>query len=294
MLVSVFLTGCAGRAANSQPARSSIETTLEERSLPIPEQLREKVSLSEELGGELYINDKMAAIGTDVMLENVNDSQKESIRGYIVSREGNEQGQPTGSWLVEFFVDETEPKIGYMVHIKPPPTAGRATTQFEVVNPPRKPTDVELIVFRSIRTALAAVPDRPNQVVNPVVMPAHAIGEEGLLVYLLAATKQDNVVVMGKHYRVLVSNDGQKANKVEPLTKTVLETQLTSPKPGTKPVFLWVTHLLSEYPLETHVFISRLHHLPLFVTTKEYTWCIYEGKIKLVSLASNNISHRNE
>ena len=294
MIVSVFLMGCAGQARNSQTARSSTEATLEKRALPIPEELREKVSRSEQLGGELYINDKMAAIGTDVMLENVNDSQRASIRGYIVFRKADEQGQPTGSWVVEFFVDETEPKIAYMVHITPPPTAGRVRTQFEVVTPPRKPTDGELILFRSIRTALAAVLDRPNQVVNPVVIPAQAIGEEGILVYLLAGTKQDNVVVMGKHYRVLVSNHGQKANKVEPLTKTVLETRLTCPKPDAKPVVLWVTHLLTDYPLETHVFISKLHHLPLVVATKEYTWCISEGKIKLVSLAGKNRSQGNE
>lgn len=276
--------GCAGQAGYIQTADQPPNLPSKDTALTIPEALREKVRLSEDLGRELYIIDKMAAIGTDVMLENLTDSKKAGICGYIVFREGNEQNQPTGSWLVQFFVDEAEPKIGYKVLITPPTTPGRTKTQFEEVTPPRAPTDGELNLFRSIRTALVAVPDRPNQPVNPVVIPAQAIGEEGILVYLLAGTKKDKVAVMGKHYRVLVSNDGLKVNRVEPLTKTVLETQFNPPEPGGKPDALIVTHLFSDYPFETHVFISNLHHVPLFVGTEKYTWCISEGKIRLVSL----------
>lgn len=100
--------------------------------------------------------------------------------------------------------------------------------------------------------------------------------------YLLAGTRKDNTAVLGRHYRVLISMDGQVADKVEPLTKAVLEVPIpTSKLDGTRPD-MFVTHLLGDYPLETHVFISLLHHKTLYVLTEKYIWRISEGKISLV------------
>jgi hypothetical protein len=92
----------------------------EPSSIPIPNELQDKINLSEALGAELYINDKMAIIGTDVMLEKLNDSQKAHICGYTVIRECDDHDQPTGSWQVAFLVDKNDPKIGYRIHITPP------------------------------------------------------------------------------------------------------------------------------------------------------------------------------
>jgi hypothetical protein len=58
----------------------------------------------------------MAIIGTDVMLEKLKGPQKAGICGYIVNREDNGQGQPTGSWRVEFFSWFTPPNISYHFH----------------------------------------------------------------------------------------------------------------------------------------------------------------------------------
>ncbi len=280
---SLYIFGCAGLPKNGQTERNPAPAE-EPASIAIPSELQEKISLSEALGGELYITDKIAIIGTDVMLENIKDPLKAGIRGYTVFRDGDMQGQPTGSWSVKFFVNKSEPKIGYIVHITPPiPPPGNATTKFKVVTPARKPSKDELVLFHAIRTAVDAIPDKV-QPLNPVLMPALAIGEDGFLVYLLAGTKKDNTAVFGKHYRVVVSMDGRSASRVEPLTKTVLEVPIPLPKPdGTKPDLV-VTHLLGDYPLETHVFTSLLHHKALYVGTEKYIWRINEGKISLVNL----------
>lgn len=283
LILAVFLTGCAGQANNLKTAEQPRATLTSGAPLPVPEELKEKVRLSEELGEELYIIDKVATIGTDVMLENVKDPHKAGICGYIVVREGNEQNRPTGSWWVEFFVDQSEPKIGYKVYITPPATPGPATKKFEAVTPPAKPMEGEINLHRSIRTAIEAVPDRPNQPCNPVVMPGAAMGEDGNLVYLLAGTTRDNVVVFGKHYRVLVSNDGKSAIRVDPLTKSVFETDAAP----ANAVALVVTHLLGDYPLETHVFINKLHKKDLYVSTEKYLWRISKGKIDLMGLTKD-------
>lgn len=285
LILSVGPMGCAGQAGNLQSGKQSPNPMVTDTSGPIPADLRDKVRLSEALGRELYINDKMAAIGTDMMLANVGDPLRAGVCGYIVYGEGNAQNQPTGSWWVEFFVDKDEPKLGYIVRITPPEHPGRADVKFETISPPRKPLASHLQMHRAIRTAIEAIPDRPNQPVNPVILPGAAIGERGILVYLLAGTKKDDVVVLGKHYRVLVSEDGGRAVRVEPLTETVLESPLHPPQPdGSKLAGLYVAHLLGDYPLETHVFISLLHHTDLFVVAGVNLWRIHEGKIQLVSV----------
>ena len=287
--LSLCVFGCASVPQNGQTERVSPQAD-EPTSIPIPNELQEKINLSEKLGAELYINDKMAIIGTDLMLEKLSNSQKADICGYIVYREDNGQGQPTGYWWVEFFVDKSEPKVGYLVQITPPRTSGRATTEFKEVTPPKKPSDGELVFYRAVRTALAAIPDRPNQSANPVILPGAWIAEDGILVYLLAATKKDNTVVFGKHYRVLVSMDGRSAKKVEPLTKTALESPIAPATSEGATPFLYVTHLLGDYPLETHVFISLLHHRALYVNTEKYIWRVIEGKVSLVSLRESALN----
>jgi len=289
-ILTLCVLGCAGvpkEVPNNDQTKHTNRTpppSEDKATMPIPKELQEKISLSEALGGELYITDKMAAIGTDVMLENIKDPLKAGICGYTVLRDGDMEGQPTGSWSVKFFVNRSEPKIGYIVHISPPASLPNPwVKRFEAVTPPRKHSGDELVLFHAVRTAVDAIPDKV-QSLNPVLMPAFAIGENGFLVYLLAGAKKDNTVVFGKHYRVVVSMDGRSANKVEPLTKSVLEVPIAPPKPdGTMPS-LFVTHLLGDYPLETHVFISLQHHKTLYVGTEKYLWRIREGKISLVDL----------
>jgi len=187
-------------------------------------------------------------------------------------------------WAHPDSVDRKDPKLGYTVRITPPDSPGSAATSFEALTPPGKPPESHLQMHRAVRTSIEAIPDRPNQSVNPVVMPGEVIGEPGILVYLLAGTNKDNVVVFGKHYRVLVSRDGQRAIRVEPLTKTALEIQSRPlEQEGSKPAGLFVSHVLGDYPLETHMFISLLHHTDVYVAAGKYIWRIHEDKIILVS-----------
>ncbi len=274
-LVFFLLTivGCAQQAV-----------AIDDASLPIPEALKEKIRFSENVGRQLYMRDKMGAIGTDVMLKNLDDAQKAAIRGYLVFREGDEKN-PSRSWFVHFFIDAEHPKLAYTVRITPPTSApSDVSTEFKTITPPRKLSGSELALFRSIRTAVESVPDRPNQPVNPVVLPGELLGEKGSAVYLLAATNKAGVVVFGKHYRVYVSDDGLKATRIEPLSKSVIEIESPPARSdGAIPAGMYITHLLGDYPLETHVFTSLLHRTVINVGAGSYIWLIKEGKIHLMS-----------
>lgn len=276
-VLAVFLAGCAGveppvRTAEQSPAGPVL-----------PTHLQEKIRLSETLGEALYASASMVTLGTGMMTDKVGNAKAAGVCGTVVFSEGGGAGG-SGSWLVAFFTNPKDPRVAYQVRLTPSSGPGAVKKEFKAFQPPRKPADGELLLHRAIRSAVEAIPDRPGQPVTPVVLPGVVLGEDGLLVYLLAGSGRENVAVFGKHYRVLVSLDGQRAVKVEPLSGDVLETELGAPQQdGTRP-FLYVTHLLGDYPLETHVFLNRLHRTDLYVLTDKYIWRIHDGAIQLDSV----------
>ena len=44
-----------------------------------------------------------------------------------------------------------------------------------------------------------------------------------------------------------------------------------------------VTHLVTDWPLETHVFVSLQWHLPVYVGTRRGIWRVNGDKIALIS-----------
>ncbi len=249
--------------------------------LPPPEDLRAAIEQAQSLGALLYDYDLASAIGTDVMLANVRAPKERGIAGYLTLREGDERGA-TGAWRVCFSSAEDPPRL--LCRVRVPAPGGPPT--FEAIDRPMPMSDDLRRLIRARRTALAAIaPVAQSQ--NPVVLPGQAIGQDGILVYLLAGTTRRNVAVFGKHHRVLVSPDGEAAVRVEPLSRTVLEVPLDVPPEavpgGGGGVF--VTHLVTEHPLETHVFASLLHRMPVYVGTSRGNWIVDGDQISLLAAA---------
>lgn len=68
---------------------------------------------------------------------------------------------------------------------------------------------------------------------------------------------------------------------VRPLSRDVLEIPTRGPN-GEGVEALWVTSLVAEAPLETHVFTSLLTKRPLYVGTKRGIWRVDANKISLL------------
>ena len=135
-------------------------------------------------------------------------------------------------------------------------------------------------MFLARQTALAAPHARCSETYNTVVLPPEE--KEGpWVVYLLAATKEAGKVVVGGHARVLVDHRGLKVVDYQQLSKTCLTLDLPSPAAG-KPVALVVSHVLDDHPIETHVFLSLLHGLNLYVMTESAMWSVDKGKLRLL------------
>ena len=100
----------------------------------------------------------------------------------------------------------------------------------------------------------------------------------------LRGEHQADEMVFGIHYRVLVSEDGTTIKHALPLSKSAL---VIGPHgdipPGAKPVAAVVSQIVTDWPLETHVFVSLLHdRAPIYVVTRRGVWLVIGDKVSLV------------
>jgi hypothetical protein len=276
-ILLIGLLGACGKPTQSG-ARAPTAESPAEREQPIPVDLRAAVTRSCDIGRELYVLDKIAAIGTDVLLANVEHPESKHLAGYLPLRESDESGEPTGVLQVAFFTSEQPPRIAYRIHIDL-----KQKPRFEALEPPVAAHQGMLALVRSRQAALDAVP-HPTQPLNPVLIPAEAYGESGTLVYLIAGTKQPKIAVFGKHYRALVPTGGNQVTYLKELSKTALE--MPTEQAGQAAVALAITHVVSEYPLETHVFTSLLLRLPIYVATSRGTWRVNGDQIAFLGPGS--------
>lgn len=240
--------------------------------LPIPTDLAAAINRAQSVGRQLYVLDKISAIGTDVLMAQVARPQDHGLRGYLTFQDGTEDGQPKDSFTVSFFTGETPPKVAFQIHVAPD-----VKPRFEAVTPPRPASPGQQEMIRARQTAISALPEA-MQPINPVILP----GEKGeVLVYLIAGTTRPGIAVFGKHHRAHVSPDGRQLLKLEPLSKSILELP-TAPPPGAKEAGLMITHIVSETPIETHVFVSLLHKLPVYVGTSRGLWRVDGDRIAFI------------
>lgn len=254
-------------------AVTSAEVSAAETALPVPAGVQPHLDRALKLGQAIYKQDVVSAWGTDVLRKNV--PSLAGVGGYFTLQEGNDDGTPKPSWLVQFFDRGAPPRIVYRVRLWP---KKEHEPSFTKVEPPAVPSPAELAIIDARQAAIKAIPT-PTQPINPVVLLGDLVGERGLLVYLLAGTTKTGVVVLGKHHRVRIAQDGSVA-KVEPLSKSIIEVQ--PPPPGATSQAVAASHVLDDWPIETHVFASLLHRVPVMVVTGRGVWRVTGKEIVLV------------
>ena len=103
------------------------------------------------------------------------------------------------------------------------------------------------------------------------------------LVWLLTATTDANILPMGGHYRFRISADGLTVVRRDLLSTGCLNMALTSPDHPQRPEALVVTQIVSSGPVETHVFLSLQHHIPIYVIHDDTTFVIDGDCIRDIS-----------
>ncbi len=280
VLLGVAACGLGCASTTSAPSSPPPKGQGAERALPIPADLAPRIAESVELGRILYLLDKASAIGTDVALAKVPDFHQRGVGGWLTLQEADDSGKPRDGFAVMFISREEPFRTLFRIDV---PFKGEPT--FRELSPPQPLDELGIRMFRARQTAIAGVPRGPRRW-NPIVLPGAAVGRpDAILVYLLAAEQRAGEMVFGIHYRVLVSADGSSVKAALPLSKSALV--LPPPKStlpaGSTPVAAMVSQLVTDWPLETHVFVSLLHNRsPIFVVTKRGVWLVVGDKISLV------------
>jgi hypothetical protein len=257
------------RAPVKKPASAQATT------LPIPTEMREHVRRSEIIGRQLYILDKVAAIATDVLAERVLDFRHKNLGGYLPFREGDDDLQPKASFVVSFFTRDDPVQIAYEVRVQPD-----AKPELTAFDPPKPALSAFALMAKARQAAIEALPEIP-QPLNPVIVPAELLGEKGAMVYLIAGTTKPNTVVFGRHFRVRFPEGSSSPSYVMPLSKTILEVPINPPG-GAEADALTVTHIVTAWPLETHVFVSLQVRKPIYVGTTAGIWKVDGDKISFL------------
>jgi hypothetical protein len=209
------------------------------------------------LGRAIYEQDRRAAIAAELLADNF-DPAAEGLIGFITV------GAPPR--LTVRFVRRTDD--GHRAAIDAVfddlllPTLERATD-------PR----LDAAELAQIEARLAVGEDAATRCdgrYNVVVLPDP--DGEGFLAYALAATTEPERVMVGGHVRYSVSADGRRLELVEALSTSCAvaaraDLELAARTGGGEGLALRTT--LADRPLESHVFLSLVQDLPLFVVGRD-------------------------
>ena len=283
--LAVALAAGSGRASSpavSQPpapgaaAPAPASNPPAERPAP-PPAIREfdLVTLAR-LGRELYLQDQLAWHATDALVAAIgmDTLAAGSPRGWVVDVSGPRP-------LVRFLrATATGVEAAYDVRF---PATGKPVVE---TASDRRLTPGQMRRQQAVGAARQALVDgqypmwRGSGTYNTVVLDDPA--GRGFLVYFLRPKPSTAEIPVGGHYRITVSADGRTVRQVDRLFVSFLTVPKSAPT-GSDMAAAVVTSLVSDKPLETHVFLSLQDKVPFYVGTRDGTfWKISEGEISVL------------
>jgi hypothetical protein len=232
------------------------------------EPIRElSLGVIEELGREIYRRDMAASAATDVMLAQRLELDDYPLRGWVVTEEA--------SGLLVTFIGEYDGEYRAVFDVRP---GERGTRQFALAEQ-RALSSEEAAQFGARTAAQGEIGEPCSERYNSVVL--RDPESDGWIVYWLAATTQPGTMVIGGHYRVMVSANGEEVLAADRLSVSCMA--IEQPPQGAETAAAVVTHLVSSTPVETHVFASLLHGKPIYVLTDDDTvWAVEGERIRQV------------
>lgn len=219
------------------------------------------VETIQRLGREIYEQDRFAWVGTDALLAAVAEERLAGTIGWIVV-------ERDGADVVRFgrgSMEAPEPSFDITFRGDAEPVVTEASGVF---------SENELAMFRGVALARTGITQPCSNRYNSVVLPDP--DGDGWLIWMFAATTQAGVVPVGGHYRFTVSQDGRMIEQADRLSRSCLTMDPAQDGQG-RPEFLVVTHIVSDTPVEAHVFLSLSHGYPIVVATPDRRAWMVEG-----------------
>lgn len=237
------------------------------------ENYKKEIAASEKFGRLLFEHDRAAALATD-FFAGVDSFNFASLRGWIEEPIGDDAfrilfyGKGDSGYFPSASVD-----VANGVVVQNSYTVYGDEAVFS-------PVQGELIAARELALSqpFDACSDRYNTVTIPL--------ENGdIYVYLLAATLDPDVAPFGGHYRFRITPGDQSVSGFARFTRGCINLPRSSkgPNPDTEVVGRLISHLVTPFPSEIHVWWSFQLPVPLFVFTTENNliWAVENGEIRL-------------
>ena len=226
---------------------------------------------TERLGREMYEQDRRAAIAADLVRDNF-DPNEERLVGFITSGTAAQlrvRFVRAGAAGYEAAIDAVFDELLLPALERAPSPELSAAEHAQITARLQVAKDVETRCDGRYNTLALADPDG-----------------DGMLVYAVAAASEADTVMVGGHVRYSISADGETIEHTEPLATScaaapIADLESAAKTDGNKGLALRTT--LSDTPLETHVFLSLTHDLPLFIVgTDLKMWRVEHGRMKVV------------
>lgn len=224
------------------------------------------------LGTDLYRHDQAAWVATDAFLEFLGDERPADIVGWIVTGKGTD--------LTVRFLRRTGDDLrpGWDIKVMDGVPGPVVPASDDAVLGER-----EKATFRARQTASSGLGRAPcSRTMNAVVLADP--DSEDWLVWLLTPVPNARSVPIGGHIRHRVSADGLTLLSREPLSRSCLTLESSTTPDGSTTAGLFATHIVSDTPVETHVFLSLQSGLPLYVGTGEIVWRVDGASIEQVEV----------
>lgn len=254
LMFALALAGCA-----TPPAKAPPKVEFRPAS---PEEMKQ-IERIEAVGREIYRLDQLAWHATDALQAKAPPIAPGSSGGWVITN--------TREGPVVTFVESNGGALSVFADVMMrdgvPPDVH--------IRPERALSALEAAMFHARTTALGAAQNICGGARNTVVLPAETGGWD---VYVLAASSQANILPLGGHARVHVSTDGMTALDVEPYSKSCLDMDISAPNL----VDVMATHIVSDLPAPTHVFLSLTYPKPIVLATRNHLWKIDAGRITTI------------
>lgn len=226
----------------------------------------------EKLGEAIHLHDTAAAIASDWALKILSEPLRETLRGWIV------EDTPQGLRAIMVSLQGDVPCNACEITVK----SGKVIPDGARIHAkPIALTDNQRELYAARHLAISALASlelcSPNY--NSVVLPDP--DGTGFLAYALAATKKPDEILVGGHYRFTIDANATVIERTDRLFRSCLTIPMPKKETGKEPVEMVASHVVSDTPLETHVFLSRMHGFPFLIITpgSDTVWRIEGGGI---------------
>jgi hypothetical protein len=233
----------------------------------------------ERFGKEMYAQDKLAWVATDVLTAKVSErtAQREGVRGWITDT-------VDGKDIVRFIrrtrqVTEIAYDVTFVPDVAP------------VLSIPadRTMTQAELAQYNARQLALDNIGQRCSNRYNTVLLKDPE--SDGWLVWALAASTDADVMLLGGHYRFTVSADGTTIRSKDALSVGCREfnkreqAREAARRNSTDTGTIGINHIVSRTPVEIHTFASLSYDRVFYVGTNDgKAWKADKGLLATVEL----------